>query len=179
MRILLGGLAGTGTTTIARAIATTMGIPMLSAGGAFRALAEDQELSLQALEEEAAIDPRVDELIARQIRHFAIDRPAWVIEGRFARHSIGDVQSVFAVKCVCADLTRFSRIAIRDEMGFVAAKEATCAREALLARRFAERSGIHDWDADRHYNFVLDTTERTPESSFQEVLRAYAAHTGF
>ena len=178
MRFVIGGLAGTGKSTLARALASTLGLPMLSIGGLFRAIAEERGVPLSVIDEEAMRDRAIDDEMARRVNAYAHEHPFWVIEGRFAWHTVGDAANTFKVKLVCHDVVRFAHIAVRDEIGLSQARQETLEREAMLIERFQERSGVPDWNGDHHYDLVLDVTALSPREVFEAVVAAFSAHSG-
>lgn len=176
MRFVISGRAGTGKSSLARMIASTIGLPMLSIGSnLFRAVAEERGVALAAIDGEALRNRAIDEAVDQHVYAFAHAHHACVIEGWAAWHSVGNTSGTFKVKLACDEVTRFARAASRQEIPFSQAREETLAREAGVAARFAH---IPDWDDDRHHDLVIDTTELPLGEVFERVANAYRLHAG-
>ncbi len=175
MRVIIGGLAGTGKSSLSRLIASSMGVPLLNVGSLFRDLAREREITLVELNEQMLLEPIVDEEVAKRIREFVANRNYCVVEGWFAWHSVRDLQGIFRVKLTCQDLTRFVRIAIRDQSALKTVKVETQRREAMMIARFAERCNVPDWNDDRHFDLVIDTTDLTHDQVYEAVLSAVSS----
>lgn len=175
MRIVIGGLAGTGKSTLARRLASSLGDPMLSIGSLFRAMAEERGVPLCVIDGEALADRAIDDEIARRVYAYAEARPDCVIEGRFAWYVVKGLPDTFRLKLICDDVVRYTRLAVRDYLTYNQAQAETIEREGMLIARFAERSGVPNWNDDRHYDLVIDTEQHRSDELFELALHAIAA----
>lgn len=175
MRIIIGGLAGTGKSSLSRLIASSMGIPLLPVGSIFRDLARERGVTLVELNAQMLLEPYVDEEVAKRIRDFVDQRNYCVVEGWFAWYCVRDLQGIFRVKLTCQDLERFVRIAIREQSALKMVKAETQMRETMMIARFAERCHVPDWNDDRHFDFVIDTTKLDHSQVYEAVLSAISS----
>lgn len=171
MLVTVSGLPGSGTSTVASAVARSLGIPRLDGGSVFRAMAAEQGLSLAAFGAVAERDPAVDlELDARLAA--AARAGDVVLESRLAgwiaRNE--DLDGVL-VWIACDERERARRVGTREGLGPDDALAANRAREASEARRYRDYYGI-DLAVLDPYTLVLDSTETPPDALVSEILRA-------
>lgn len=88
--IVIGGLAGTGKSTLARRLAEYYSVQRFSAGSVMRSLARERGVDLSVLEEEAEADPNLDAEVFDRVYNFARTRIGWVIDGWFVWNLAGD-----------------------------------------------------------------------------------------
>ena len=164
MKLVIGGLAGTGKSSLGRALAEHFGAPFYSGGSFFRALARERGIEPAELEREAERDPGIDEETLRRIGEFGRSTPDFVVEGHLVWYPLRAVSGVVRIKLLCADAVRFARVASRENLSLEEAARQTKEREATLVERFAVRMAIPEWDDNRHYCYVIDTSEASLES---------------
>ncbi len=173
--VTVGGLAGTGTSTLSQLLSQRTGLRYEYAGGLFRAEAARRELSLAEFgalcESDPAVDRSLDDRKVELLRAGGL-----LLEGRMAgwlahNHGLDHVRTVWVT---CDDEVRFRRIAGRDGEDDATARADTLTREASEADRFRRYHGADLSQLDR-YDLVLDSTDRTPEQLADAVLDALAA----
>jgi cytidylate kinase len=167
--VTIGGLAGTGTSTLARSLHERTGLPYLSGGQIFRDAAAARGLSLADFGRLCETDPAVDrELDDRQVE--LLRAGGLVLESRLAgwlayRHQLPALK----VWVVCDDGERIRRIADREGGDVEAQRRRTRDREASERRRYRAWYGI-DLAALDHYDLVLDSTTRVPDDLAGEIV---------
>lgn len=153
--IAMGGLHGTGKTTYAKALAQQFSLRHVSAGEAFRKLAEEEGLTLRELAEKAEMDPSIDRRIDEAVKKEAA-LGSVVIDGQLAAWMAGD-NADLKIYLTAPDKVRFERIACRDGLTLQEAEHTTREREAREMRRFKELYGIDVKDLSI-YHLIIDTS---------------------
>lgn len=168
--IIIGGLGGTGKSSLSRRVAKEMGLPLLSVGSIFRDLAERRGISLVELNARMLTEPAIDDEVALRIHAFVTSHRACVVEGWFAWHCVRNLPGIYRVKLTCQDPVRFARIASREKVTLSMAMTETLEREAMMIERFAERCHVPDWNDDRHFDYVIDTTRLQLDQVYEAVI---------
>jgi len=169
LTLTVGGLPGTGSSTLCRLLEASLGLPYVYTGQIFRQRAVERGLSLEDFNELAQHDPAVDrELDDRQLDY--LRRGGLILEGRLSgwlAHTQGI--EAFTVWVVCDEAERIRRLVSRD--GGDAATRARLAAERV--EREADRYRTY-YGADLEdltiYDLVVDSTERTPDELRDAVL---------
>lgn len=169
LTVTVGGLAGTGTSTLCRLLSANLDLPYTYAGQLFRQEAARRGLSLAEFgalcQEDPAVDRSLDDRQLELLRGGGL-----LLEGRMAgwlaeHHDV----DAFTVWVVCAEDVRMARIAERDGGDLEAQRRATLAREASEQARFLEYHGADLGDL-AIYDLVLDSTDRTPNDLAEAVV---------
>lgn len=174
LTVTVGGLAGTGTSTLSRLLAAHLDLPYTYAGALFRQEAARRDMSLAEFGELCQRDPSVDRSLDE--RQLALLREGGVLlEGRMAgwlaeHHGV----EAFTVWVVCEEEVRMQRIAQRDGGDPDEQRARTREREASEHRRFLEYHGA-DLRELSIYDLVLDSTELAPTALAEAVLAAMRA----
>lgn len=158
MILTVSGEVGAGKSTVARALAQTLGLRYLSSGEIFRREARRRSLTLGELGRLAEDDPSIDRMID-QTQVAEARAGGIVVESRLSGWLIdGDVR----VWLRAAPDVRARRVAARDGMAVEAARADIEAREACERRRYASLYRIDLGDLTR-YHIVLDTAVWRPD----------------
>ncbi len=161
--LTVGGLPGTGTSTLCRILEQRMGIPYVYAGQIFRDQAKARDMSLADFGALCQEDPAVDQALDdEQVR--IMQRGDVLMEGRLsgylaARHGV----EALKVWVTCDEDERLRRIIERDGGDMATQRARTLAREASEADRYRRYYDI-DLDDLSVYDLVLDSTNISPES---------------
>ncbi len=159
--ITVGGLPGTGTTTLSRLLSERLTLPHHYAGAIFREEAKRRGLTLAEFGALCQKDPQIDEALDdRQI--FLIKRGNLVMEGRLSgwlaqRHRVPALK----VWVVCDEAERLRRIVDRDGGDLQAQADLTWAREQSEADRYRRYYGV-DLKDHSFYDLVLNSTHTLP-----------------
>jgi cytidylate kinase len=158
MILTVSGEIGAGKTTVARALAQTLGLRYLSTGEIFREEARRRGVTVGALgrlaEQDPSIDRAIDEAQIAEARTGAI-----VIESRLSGWLVdGDVRVWLRAPMD----VRARRVAARDGMPVDAARADVESREDCERRRYAALYQIDLGDLTR-YHLVLDTSLWRPD----------------
>ena len=170
--VTVGGLAGTGSSTLSRLLADRLGLTYEYAGAIFRAEAARRGLSVEEFNVLCESDPAVDRsLDQRQLE--LLRAGGLLLEGRMAgwlAHDDG-LDHVLRVWVVCDDDERFRRLGQRDGGPADDVRARTLAREASEMDRFRRFHGADVLDRSV-YDLVLDSTSTSPESLVEQVVAA-------
>lgn len=172
VRLTVGGLPGTGTSTLCKLLQERLGAPYTYAGQIFRDEAARRGLDLAAFgalcQEDSSVDQALDDQQVALLR----ESEDLILEGRLSGW-LAHRNDVDALKVwvTCEPAERMRRITERDG-GDVAAQEAkTLAREASEADRYQRYYGIDLADTSV-YDAVLDSTRASPEELADAVVAA-------
>ena len=153
MIVTLGGLPGSGKTSVARELASRYGFTIISAGEQFRKLAQERGMTLQEFGELAARDSSIDLAIDARQKELAATHKMALVEGRLAGRTIDADLKVWLKASLDV---RAQRIAAREDIPAHRAMEETVMREACEATRYKAFYGIDPNDITC-YDLVIDT----------------------
>ncbi len=169
--VTVGGLPGTGTSTLCKLLEEALELPYTYAGRLFRDEAAARGMSLadfgRLCQEDPAVDQALDDKQVELLRSGEL-----ILEGRLSGH-LAHRASVpaFKVWVVCDDGERIRRITERDGGDAATQRAATLARESSESDRYLRYYGIDLGDLTP-YDLVLDSTDQAPEDLRDEVLAA-------
>jgi len=153
--IAIGGPAGSGKTTYAKAIAKKYKLRYFSAGQIFRQIAKEKGVTLEELSKMAEKDPSIDLMIDRRTLEEAMKGNV-VVEGHLVPWIVKDIADVKIY--VKAPLTvRVKRIAEREKRPIDEVLRETVLREYSQRIRFLYFYGIDIVDLSI-YDLVIDTS---------------------
>src|SRR5665648_153099 len=162
MIVTLGGLPGTGTTTILIHLADILNAKTLSAGEIFRQMATEQALSLSEFGELAKKNDTIDKQLDARQQEIAkesgcIKNPNkhMIVEGRLAGRLVDADLKVWLKAPI---EVRCKRTAPRDNQSYEDALNDTKIREACEASRYMEYYGIDMSDLNC-YDLVIDSNK--------------------
>ncbi|MFW0871056.1 MAG: (d)CMP kinase [Patescibacteria group bacterium] len=175
MKITISGLAGTGKSTVAKLLANHLGYQNMSGGGIFRQMAEEQGMSVE--EFDAFVnggDESFDKKLDTRQQEYGASNDNFVLESRLGWYFVPDA---IKIKLVCdlderirriAEDTSDSRIA-HTQADFETTKKKTLDREATYSR-YDSLYGIKEWNADEHFDYIIDTTHISPQEVVAQIL---------
>lgn len=167
--LTIGGLPGTGTSTLCKLLQQRTDLDYTYAGQIFRDAAKARGMDLAAFGALCQEDPSVDQALDDQ--QLALLRGGdLILEGRLsgwlaARHDVPALK----VWITCGQDERLRRITERDGGDVDAQRAKTLEREASEADRYRRYYGA-DLNDLSIYDLVLDSTEMTPEQLADAVL---------
>lgn len=177
MNVTVGGLPGTGTTTLCALLRQRLGLPYTYAGQLFRAEAKRRSMGLGEFGRLCEEDPQVDQALdARQLE--LLEQGGQLLEGRLAgwlahRHGIAALK----VWLVCDEEERMRRIVDRDGGSVQEQRERIERRERSEAQRYRAYYGA-DLDDLSRYDVVLDSTDQESAVLADRVVAAFRQRVG-
>jgi len=170
MIITISGAPGTGTTTLARGLAASLGLRWINSGDLFRRIAGEKNISVKEMNRLAEKGPEIDYQIDDAQKALAREGSG-VFEGRLSGHLLPADMKVL----LKADLrARAERIARRESKLPEDAMQETRAREESEARRYKKYYNIDINDLSV-YDLVVDTGRFNEAGTFSIVLAAVRA----
>ncbi|MHA1924859.1 MAG: (d)CMP kinase [Candidatus Thorarchaeota archaeon] len=152
--ITIGGLHGTGKSSVADRISKEFDLRRVSAGIIFRRLAEERGLTLEEFSRVAEQDEEIDRLLDDTLREEAVKGNA-VIDGQLAAWMAGE-HADFKIQLTAPLGVRVKRISERDGTDYEYAKRETIAREGSESARYKEFYGV-DISDQSIYDLILRT----------------------
>ncbi len=164
--VTVGGLPGTGTSTLCRLLQERLGWPYVYAGQLFRDEAAQRGLSLADFgalcQQDASVDQALDARQAALLSEASAQGDGLILEGRLAGWlAHRDAVPSRRVWVTCDDDERARRLAERDGGDVQAQREAMLVRERSEADRYNRYYGIDLGDL-APYDLVLDSTKLAP-----------------
>lgn len=152
--ITIGGLHGTGKSSVADRISKEFNLRRVSAGIIFRKLAEERGLTLEEFSRVAEQDDDIDRLLDNTLKEEAAKGNV-VIDGQLAAWMAGE-NADFKIQLIAPLDIRIKRISERDGTDYEYAKRETIAREGSESARYKEFYGVVISDLSI-YDLILRT----------------------
>ena len=170
MIITVSGSPGTGTTTLARALAAQLSLRWVNSGELFRKIANEKNISVKEMNRLAEKGPEIDYLIDDAQKALAKEGQG-IFEGRLSGHLLpADLKVLLKT-----DLrTRAERISKRESKLLDDAMQETRIREESEARRYKMYYNIDINDLSA-YDLVVDTGKFDEAGTLAVVLAAVRA----
>jgi cytidylate kinase len=168
-KITIFGLAGTGTSTVGKLLASRLAYPFMSSGNMFRQKAKDLGYEFYAFEELCNRQPVYDLELDQELVKYGKENANFVLESRLGWHFIPDS---IKIKITCSDDVRIKRVANRDGITFEEAERKTFDREKNAAMRYENTYNIKEMAPDSIFSLIVDSTELRPEQIVENIISA-------
>mgnify|MGYP006318758363 FL=1 len=180
--ITLGGLPGSGKSTVKRMIAEKLGYTMLSTGDFVRDMAHARNLTLEEFNDLIIHDKTLDEEIDSRLTKIEGDGDRYVVDSHLAFHFIPSGFAVLltvsletSAERIFNDSSSPSRIKSGDIMKTLdEARERTARRIKNHVDRYKLHYGVDPYQPEA-YDFVINTEQYDPEEVARRVVEAYKA----
>ena len=168
MIITIGGLAGTGTTTLAEVLSERLDIPFISAGSIFREMAAERGMSVLEFSEFAEGNDDIDKEIDKRQALKAKEAENLIIEGRLSAFFVDNAD--LRIWLITPFDVRSKRISEREEKSVEVAKNEIIIREKSEALRYME---IHNIDINNMdiYDLIINTDSFDPQSISEIIIQ--------
>ena len=168
MIITIGGLAGTGTTTLAEVLSEKLDVPYISAGFIFREMAAERGMTVLEFGEFAEGNDDIDKESDKRQAEKAKSAENLIVEGRLSAFFVDNADLRI---CLMTPFdVRSKRIAQREDKSVEIAKEEIITREKSEALRYKE---IHNIDISNMeiYDLIVNTDSFDPESISEIIIQ--------
>ena len=152
--ITIGGLHGTGKTSVADRVSKHFDLRRISAGGIFRNLATERDLDLEEFSKIAECNEEIDRILDARQKAEA-EKGYVVMDGQLAGWMAGEFAD-FKIQLTAPLDVRVRRIAERDNVEFEVARQETIIREDSESKRYYDYYGIDISDLTI-YDLILNT----------------------
>ena len=168
MIITIGGLAGTGTTTLAEVLSEKLDVPYISAGFIFREMAAEKGMSVLEVSEFAEGNDDIDKEIDKRQAEKAKSSDNLIIEGRLSAYFVDNAD--LRIWLMTPFDVRSQRISQREEKSVEVAKDEIIIREKSEALRYME---IHNIDINNMeiYDIIINTDSFDPQSISEIIIQ--------
>jgi cytidylate kinase len=152
--ITLGGLGGTGTSTVAKELGSRLSIPVFSIGDIMRANARDMGMTIEEFAQHCVSHPDVDRQTDKNQANL-LPGESKVVDSRMGFFF---VKNAFKILLVCDQKVRVARMAVRDSLSLEEAELKDRERVRLDKDRYYYAYGLEDYIAPLHYDLIIDTS---------------------
>ena len=168
MIITIGGLAGTGTTTLAEVLSEKLDVPYISAGFIFREMAAERGMSVLEFSEFAEGNDDIDKEIDKRQAEKAKEAENLIVEGRLSAYFVDNAD--LRIWLMTPFDVRSQRISQREEKSVEVAKDEIIIREKSEALRYME---IHNIDINNMeiYDIIINTDSFDPQSISEIIIQ--------
>ena len=172
MIVTVSGPHGSGKSTYAASLATSLGLRHVSAGELFRSLANERKIILEKFQEIAAADPSIDRLVDEKTMTES-EKGNAVIDGQLTGWVLKEASDL-RIFLTAPLVIRLERIAARDHISIEEARRQTLHREGVQAERYRKHYGVNveDWSI---YHLILDTSFGSIQDTSKILLAAALA----
>lgn len=172
MIIAISGKAGSGKSTVARLLASKLGLRHYSIGDIMREMAREKGMTLVELNKKAETDITIDEELDGRLKKFG-KGDNFVIDGRLTAFFIpyADVKIFLdADEEVRAGRIMKDKRAVEKGEDLRQTLENVKLREASEKKRYRQYYGV-DYHDKKLYDFVVDTTNLGAEDVVREIIK--------
>ncbi len=172
MIITIGGLPGTGTTTISKLVSEKYGLKHVCAGFIFRDMAKEMNMELGEFSKYAEKNPEIDKKIDKKQVELAA-RGNIILEGRLAAWMLknNDIKPTLSIWLMAPPMVRCKRISERESEDINTALKNMVNRENSEKKRYKEIYNI-DIDDLSIYDIVIDSSTWDIEGVFNIICEA-------
>jgi predicted cytidylate kinase len=168
--IALSGDVGTGTTTLGRNLASSLGWKHVNAGDYFRAWHREQGIPLENVQ---AIPAEIDRALDLKFQTDMQSIAQTVFESHLAGWLARELAHTFKVLCVAEPEVAMARIAAREGWNLDEARHFSELRSERLNQKFEQLYGVaYPYDPS-FFDIVIDTTHLSVGQVLDTTLRQF------
>jgi cytidylate kinase len=176
MKITIGGLSGTGTSSVGKALAKHYSYEFVSGGNFARQIAMENGMTMEERDKYLLDHPEVNdaEKIDGMQKEYGKTKDNFVLESRLGWFNIPDS---IKIKLKCSDEVRFQRTSKQDPERFgTTIEDFENTKKKSLDREENHRASIEHWygiqnlNDNKHFDFILDNTDLNFEQVLQKCI---------
>lgn len=174
--ITIGGMPGSGKSTVGRMVAMRLGVPFFSMGDVRREFANKHGMTLAELNARGETDPASDKMVDEYQSKLPETTPSFVIDSRLGYHFLPQSFKVYLKVDSRAAATRIYAMK-RHEEHWASIDDGVRSVEERAAsdlRRYKKYYGLNPYD-ENNFDLVLDTTAMKPLDVLHAITRALKA----
>lgn len=168
--LIINGLAGTGSTTVARILEQRLGLEHVYAGEMFRTMAKAEGKSIEQFMADLAGQPERERTVDDQLIARAKEGNV-IIESRVLGWLLTTDVPAYKVWLTCEHAERIRRIDQRE--GTANAHQRVAARERVDQQRYQDLYHVNLADHSV-FDQVIDTTKLSPEAVADTIIKAFS-----
>ncbi len=173
MIITISGDSGTGTTTLARKLSSTLELPYFYAGSIFRSIADERKIRLLDFIDQPGYDMSIDRQVDAEMITIMSTESRAIVEGRLSgylawRHKIPS----FRILLTASPTIQAQRIAHREQQPLELALAEVTERDRLDWQRYKVIYGIEKQTSHQWYQLILDTDTMDIDAVYQACFQA-------
>jgi len=170
MKITIGGLAGSGTSTISKILSKKLRIEHIDAGQIWDELASERNTNILGLSKMAENDDSIDRELDKKMLSYAKNKENILLEGRLIG-ALCSQNNIMSLKVwIEAPLNvRTKRVCQRELKDFSEMKNETKTRERSEKERYLKYYNI-DISDKSFYDLVIDSENKSPDKISELIL---------
>lgn len=170
INIALSGDVGTGTTTLGRNLANSLGWRHVNAGDYFRAWHKEHGIPLENTHDvPPEVDRELDERFARDMRSVA----QTVFESHLAGWLARDQAKTYKILCIADPAVTMPRIAAREGLTVDEVTDISALRSQRLNQKFLDLYGVEFPYDPSYFDLTIDTTHLSVGEVLDSALRSF------
>lgn len=175
--ITLCGLPGSGKSSTAFGLATSLGYKHFSSGDLFRAMAKERGISVEEINKRAELEQEIDHAVDERLRNMA-DDDQLIIDSRMAWHWMPKSFKVFlkidprtAAERTFKQMQEKARVS-QDGDSVEEVYKKTVERTESEIKRYASLYNV-DYTDESNYDLVVDTAQHSLEEVVHVIITKY------
>lgn len=171
--IALAGDVGTGTTTLGKTLAATLGWQHINAGAYFREWHRQHGIPL---ENTTDIPEQVDRELDNRFQADMKVMDQTVFESHLAGWLAADLPQTFKILCVVDQEVAIERIASREGWTVEESRQYSLQRAAGMQQKFRHLYGVDNSYNPDYFHVIIDTTNMSAGAVLDEALKQFLSH---
>ncbi len=174
LKIAISGELGSGKSVLSSQLSENLGIEIISVGKIQRQLAEKYGMTTLEFNQYMETHPELDEECDAMVTKYGKSDTPLILDSRLAWHFVPQAFKIHLLVNSKVAAQRILNDKVRKNEAYtdvVEAEKNLIARKASETLRFKQQYGL-DINDINNYDVVIDTTQITPKSVFQQVMQA-------
>ncbi len=170
LNIALAGDVGTGTTTLGKNVASTLGWQHVNAGAYFRTWHREHGVPLEETQE---IPEEVDRELDKRFQRDMTKLSSTVFESHLAGWLAKDNPRTFRILCITDEIVAMERIASREEWTLEQAIKYSQQRTQALNAKFGRLYGVPNPYLPEFFDVTIDTSHMSAGQVLDKALQEF------